>query len=430
MSVQLQIRADIEYLAGSWKTPKVYPINGDISKDKAFARLPVLLSYIKPEESKQAPHGNGKIQKWRIELFLAYVKLPDGCDPTSKSHDYDDQISEMSELLDKLHTGLTKQYINGVKNPIANSRGYIADQPLTFLETYFEFGSNKYMAVRATWSMTVNVAQCFDCTDFVNGTFDPLNVPPNNTNPIGGSTGQKGDILYWNDVLGKWMRLNIGPDGAIGETGPQGPTGETGPQGPTGETGPQGPTGETGPQGPTGATGPQGPQGPTGATGATGPKGDKGDPGLFVDVHYIDSSVTGTTANTIVDTVLIPAGTLTPGKSILFLPRFRKTGTAGTISVKAYFNTSNAIGGSNFYAPAQYSAITLKFTANKFGIIKSTTNTEFFGNGADDISVISSTSSVSTYNIDWTVNQYLVVAIQLSNSGDIGIYSGHILEIK
>ncbi len=215
MSVQLQIRADIEYLASSWKTPKVYPINGDISKDKAFAKLPVLLSYIKPEESKQAPQGNGKIQKWRIELFLAYVKLPDGCDPTTKSHEYDEQVSEMSELLDKLHTGLTKQYINGVKNPIANARGYIADQPLTFLETYFEFGSNKYMAVRATWSMTVNVANCFDCTDFVSGTFDPVNVPPNDSNPIGGGNGQKGDMLYWSDTLNKWIRFNIGPDGTV-----------------------------------------------------------------------------------------------------------------------------------------------------------------------------------------------------------------------
>lgn len=215
MSVQLQIRADIEYLANSWKTPKVYPINGDISKDKAFAKLPVLLSYIKPEESKQAPQGNGKIQKWRIELFLAYVKLPDGCDPTTKSHEYDEQVSEMSELLDKLHTGLTKQYINGVKNPIANARGYIADQPLTFLETYFEFGSNKYMAVRATWSMTVNVANCFDCTDFVSGTFDQANVPPNDSNPIGGSNGQKGDMLYWSDTLNKWVRFNIGADGTV-----------------------------------------------------------------------------------------------------------------------------------------------------------------------------------------------------------------------
>jgi len=67
--------------------------------------------------------------------------------------------------------------------------------------------------------------------------------------------------------------LEIGTEGAQGETGPQGATGPSG--GPQGETGPQGIQGLTGPVGETGAqgiTGPEGMTGPSGGpTGATGP---------------------------------------------------------------------------------------------------------------------------------------------------------------
>jgi len=150
----------------------------------------------------------------------------------------------------------------------------------------------------------------------------------------------------------------------------------------------------------------------------------------FKDVHVADSSVTGTTSQTIVDSLLIPAGTGGIGKAIIYFPRFRKTGTAGTVLLRGYINTSATVGGSNFYAPAIYSAATLKATANKFGLIKSTTNTEFFSNVAEDLSVISSTSAVSTFNIDWTVDQYLVVTVQLTSAADTGIYSGHLFEIK
>jgi hypothetical protein len=210
-AIQLQIRTDINYLAGSWKTPKIYPVNGDISKEKSFDKKPALLSFLKPEESDAGKNG-GKLQTWVVELFLVYSKLPEGADPANKSSDFDTQSSEMIEILEKLHSGLTKKYIGSVKNPIAHSRGYESKSAISYLDTYFEFGANKYMAVRATFKMLVPVPACFDCTDYVDGTFESVNVPPYDVTPVGGLNGAKGDIIYWNDVTNNWVRLRAGEE--------------------------------------------------------------------------------------------------------------------------------------------------------------------------------------------------------------------------
>lgn len=148
------------------------------------------------------------------------------------------------------------------------------------------------------------------------------------------------------------------------------------------------------------------------------------------DVQYVDSTITGTTAQTIVKTVLIPANTMNAGKVIFWFPRFRKTGTAGNMTVRGYINTTATIGGSNFYAPSAFGATILRLTDNKYGIIKSSTSIEFSSNVSGDLTTLSSTAAVSTYTVDVSVDQYLVVTVQLGNSADTGIFSGHLLEIK
>lgn len=162
-------------------------------------------------------------------------------------------------------------------------------------------------------------------------------------------------ISYFKDPTQGWI---VG----LASSGGQGPTGPQGPQGPVGPTGPAGPAGAAGAAGlnyrgaysntttyavsdyvtyngsgyicnvantvgvvPTntnnwglfvlqGATGATGPQGPAGPQGPQGPAGSSG--GNLVKQLGTPSSVTGSTTNTILQTVQIPAGMMTINGSL------------------------------------------------------------------------------------------------------------------
>jgi hypothetical protein len=132
------------------------------------------------------------------------------------------------------------------------------------------------------------------------------------------------------------------------------------------------------------------------------------------------TAVTGTTVSTLTTSVLIPANTVTTGDILYIKTRVRKTGTAGTLTTRMYINTSAAIGGSLIATSASAAATTLMFQYSRSLAVKSTTNTESMaGNlnvNADDNTAL--TVAVSTSNIDWTVNQYLVVAVQNGSTAD------------
>lgn len=134
------------------------------------------------------------------------------------------------------------------------------------------------------------------------------------------------------------------------------------------------------------------------------------------------TAVTGTTANTLTDSILIPANSVAVGDVITFRNRVRKTGTAGLLSVRAYVNTSATIGGANV-------AISSNATTTRFSqmvrqlAVKSSTNTESFpisGVYTDDAQT--GTVVVSS-NIDWTVDQYLVISVQNTSAADSTISS-------
>jgi hypothetical protein len=132
------------------------------------------------------------------------------------------------------------------------------------------------------------------------------------------------------------------------------------------------------------------------------------------------TAVTGTTTGTLTGSVLIPANTVTTGDILYIKTRVRKTGTAGTVTTRMYVNTSAAIGGSLVATSATAAATTLYFQYARTLAVKSATNTESMaGNlnvNPDDNT--SATTAVSASNIDWTVNQYLVVAVTNSSTAD------------
>ena len=132
------------------------------------------------------------------------------------------------------------------------------------------------------------------------------------------------------------------------------------------------------------------------------------------------TAVTGTTANTLTGSILIPANTVTTGDILYIKTRIRKTGTAGTIVTRMYVNTSAAIGGSLIATSGTNAVSTLYFQYTRTLAVKSATNTESmagnFNVNPDDNSV--SSAAVSASNIDWTQNQYIVVAVANGSTAD------------
>lgn len=135
------------------------------------------------------------------------------------------------------------------------------------------------------------------------------------------------------------------------------------------------------------------------------------------------TAVTGVTIATKSKSVLIPANTVAAGDSIFVRTRCRKTGTAGIASQLITTNTSDTVGGNNI-AIAALGANTKYAQSSRTLVIKSSTSTEVFPyntGGFDDDSV--ATTAVSTYNINWAVDQYFVFSMQNISAVDSTVVS-------
>jgi hypothetical protein len=104
--------------------------------------------------------------------------------------------------------------------------------------------------------------------------------------------------------------------------------------------------------------------------------------------------------------------------------RLRKTGTAGTVILRFYVNTSAAIGGSLVGTSTTAGATTLYNQMTRVLTVKSVTVTETLqAGGAATTDDVVFTGSVANSNIDWTVTQYFVAAIQNGNTADSSLSS-------
>jgi hypothetical protein len=130
-------------------------------------------------------------------------------------------------------------------------------------------------------------------------------------------------------------------------------------------------------------------------------------------------SVTGTTANTILQSLTVPAGTYAPGTLVRILVRGVKAGTAGSATFRLYYNTSVAIAGAQQLILQNAAAATTFFQVERTLNVISATNTQTFGVASTIASdTVLSAVAVSSLNIDWTVTQYFFTACQLANAGD------------
>ena len=154
---------------------------------------------------------------------------------------------------------------------------------------------------------------------------------------------------------------------------------------------------------------------------------------LYKDLNN-QTAVTGNTNNNKVVSVLIPANTITVGSIVNIKVRAGKTGGAGVFTIRIYANTADSI-----VSPAPTLLMTSATSAigntynscDRNALVKSSTVTQTAQANASiqtDASVGNATLTNS--NVDWTVNQYIIFAIQNGSSADSVTMSYYEIEIK
>jgi hypothetical protein len=128
------------------------------------------------------------------------------------------------------------------------------------------------------------------------------------------------------------------------------------------------------------------------------------------------AAVVGTTANTKVVSQLVPANTFAVGDIIEIKSRFGKTISTGITTLRMYINTADSltVPAATLIATSATSAGANNYLGTERQVlVKSATVTQTINAASNLFSDLGNFNGVQTNsNIDWTVNQYIIFAIQ------------------
>lgn len=137
------------------------------------------------------------------------------------------------------------------------------------------------------------------------------------------------------------------------------------------------------------------------------------------------NGITGTTSEVVVrNNLLIPSGTMGLNSVFNFEARFNSTGTAGNKTYRVYLNTSDNLSGS----PVLIATGRMTSGGQIYGSLDRrmpNRNSPSLNEILDPTVLqpsdkISSTGALTTIDWDWSVDTYVIVTMQLSNSADQG----------
>lgn len=136
------------------------------------------------------------------------------------------------------------------------------------------------------------------------------------------------------------------------------------------------------------------------------------------------SAVTGTTANSIVSAILIPANTFSSTGIIDIAARYFKTGTLGSQTVRMYVNTSASLTGATLVANF-YSGSNRQVGAWRTANIESNTINflSISGTFSSDLASINAVGTSATFNT--SVDNYIIFAVQLTSTSDSCVLQFH-----
>src|SRR3990167_2393810 len=128
---------------------------------------------------------------------------------------------------------------------------------------------------------------------------------------------------------------------------------------------------------------------------------------------------TGTVAETYITGFEIPAGTFTTNDRFYFEYLVRAVGGLGVKTIRVYTNTTNNLAGTPVLI-ATYSTNNLLYSICKLAFLSATNalRSKLGGTTNSTANYGSDNSGFTTFTIDFTVQQYIVVSFQLANAGD------------
>jgi hypothetical protein len=151
--------------------------------------------------------------------------------------------------------------------------------------------------------------------------------------------------------------------------------------------------------------------------------------------YIVKETADGITVNTLVETItssnLISANTVAVGDILTLFARVKRTPTAPAtfFTFKIYFNTSSSLSGATLIATNTLTGVngnTVDF--GRIFVVKSVTNTQGFNASTyTNFARYQVATSLTDSNIDWTVDQYLIISIALSSASEVAKSSGCLL---
>jgi hypothetical protein len=140
------------------------------------------------------------------------------------------------------------------------------------------------------------------------------------------------------------------------------------------------------------------------------------------------AALTGTTAITLMKSILIPANTYATGDVVKILNRAIRNTSTGVGANLLYINTTNSLTGATLVGTQTASVIF--YATERTLYIKSSTNSETINSSASisgsEVAVLASVSS--NLNINWGVNQYIIAAFQNAAVGNSTVMSSLIIQ--
>lgn len=133
-------------------------------------------------------------------------------------------------------------------------------------------------------------------------------------------------------------------------------------------------------------------------------------------------NITGGVAEVKLYSILVPANTITAGSVIYINGRYQKGATAnGACTARWYFNTSDAIGGTQVMARLN-GATNQSMTHERRLSVETTSTARFFGpltTTTLDTDTTTNNGAFINGTINWSVDQYLIFTIQPAGASDV-----------
>lgn len=132
-------------------------------------------------------------------------------------------------------------------------------------------------------------------------------------------------------------------------------------------------------------------------------------------------SLTGTVTNTIVASYLIPANTFLTNDFIRLMSlHLSKVGSTGTLNIRTYINTSVSLSGANQISNSQLITTSFYGQASRNIFIRSGIMNFYPSTAASFTDITNASASSSTATINTSINNYFIIALQLSSATDTG----------